>query len=381
MRKRTVAFFMAIAFTLCCTYVTYAAKSVSQLKDELSENQKKVEETKKEIKEKQTEQNKQKAKKDEIDLEIALLQNDIDSIQRVIEEKDAEIARMDEEIIVIEASIEETYELLKKRIKAMYEGGTTSYLEILLSSNGLSDLYTRMSAIETIADHDQKMIDDYGKQIETLNQTKLTLEQEKNEQIEVKAMYEEKKAEIKKKQDEQQAIINELSKDINELKRQEKEMEEAERQIQAQIEAALRSSEQQAVTYSGSGKFILPLASYTRISDPYGLREKHPITGKRTMHNGIDYAAPAGTAIYAADDGVVLTSGWINGYGYTITINHGNGIVTLYAHCSSLIAKSGQKVKQGETIARVGTTGNSTGNHLHFEVKVNGKAQNPANYF
>ena len=196
---------------------------------------------------------------------------------------------------------------------------------------------------------------------------------------EAREMLEGKRGQIKSKQAEQQKLIDALSKDINELKKQEAEMEAAERQIQAQINAALGKSDQKGLTYTGNGKFILPIASYTRISSPFGYRI-HPITGTRKLHSGIDYAAPAGTAIYAAEDGIVLTSGWINGYGYTVTVNHGSGYVTLYAHCSTLIAKAGQKVTKGQTIARVGSTGNSTGNHLHFEVKVNGAAQDPAKF-
>ena len=261
----------------------------------------------------------------------------------------------------------------------MYENGDISYLEILFESDGLSDLYTRMYIIETIVEHDNKLITEYKERITQIEEAKKTIEVEMEEQVEARKILDEKQGLIKVRQDEQDAIVKSLSGDINELKRQEAEMIKAERQIQAQINAALSSSGQKSVTYTGSGKFILPLASYTRISSPYGYRI-HPITGTRKLHSGIDYAAPAGTPIYAADDGVVLTSGWINGYGYTITVNHGSGIVTLYAHCSSLIATAGQKVTKGQTIARVGTTGNSTGNHLHFEVKVNGVAQDPNKY-
>lgn len=381
MKKRLLALLLVLSVSLSMVPIIYAAKSVNQLREELKENQESVEKTKKELKIKQAEHSEQKKKKNAIDLEIAGLQGDIDAIQSVIDEKNAEIEAKNAEIAEVEEEIQQTDELLKQRMKVMYESGDISYLEILLESDGLSDLYTRMYIVETIVEHDNKLIEDYKSRINQIEEAKKTIELEMGEQVEAREILEQKKGEIAKKQAEQDAIVKELSKDINELKRQEAEMEKAERQIQAQIDAALNTSEQKNVKYTGSGKFILPLASYTRISDPYGMREKHPITGKRTMHNGIDYAAPAGTAIYAADDGVVLTSGWINGYGYTITVNHGSGIVTLYAHCSSLIAKAGQKVKQGETIARVGTTGNSTGNHLHFEVKVNGVAQDPNKYF
>jgi len=380
MNRKAVIILLIVTAFLCMMPMIYAAKSLSQLEDDLAENRENIEQTKKEIRDKQTEKTELQKKKDEIDLEIATIQADIDDIQAVIDEKDIEIIKKTQEIVNTEETIKNTDGLLKKRMKVMIENGDTSYLEILLESDGISDFYTRMYIIDTIVAHDNNMINDFKNQKTTLEAAKGTLEVERAEQEDAKALLEEKKATIVVKQQEQQALIDEINGDINELKRQEQEMEEADRQIQAQIDAAMATSDHKDLTYTGSGKFILPLASYTRISDPYGLREKHPITGKRTMHNGIDYAAPSGTAIYAAEDGVVLTSGWINGYGYTITINHGSGYVTLYAHCSSLIAKAGDKVTQGQTIARVGSTGNSTGPHLHFEVKVNGVAKNPADY-
>ena len=379
MKKRILAVLLVLTVSLSLIPVAYAAKSVNQLKEDLKANQASAEETKKQIKEKEAEYNEQKKKKNAIDLEIAVLQKDIDAIQSVIDEKNAEIEAKNAEIAEVEASIQETDKLLKQRMKVMYENGDISYLEILFESDGLSDLYTRMYIIETIVEHDNKLITEYKERITQIEEAKKTIEVEMEEQVEARKILDEKQGLIKVRQDEQDAIVKSLSGDINELKRQEAEMIKAERQIQAQINAALSSSGQKSVTYTGSGKFILPLASYTRISSPYGYRI-HPITGTRKLHSGIDYAAPAGTPIYAADDGVVLTSGWINGYGYTITVNHGSGIVTLYAHCSSLIATAGQKVTKGQTIARVGTTGNSTGNHLHFEVKVNGVAQDPNKY-
>lgn len=378
MAKKVIAVLLALMTTVSSTGV-YAAKSVAELKEELSQNQKNAEKTQKEIRAKQAEQNEQKKKKNAIDLEIANLQGDIDTIQNVIDEKDAEIEAKNAEIEVLDESLKKTDKQLKKRMKIMYESGTTSYLEMIFSAKGLSDLFTRLSIIESIVKHDNKIIEDYQMQIDQIAAAKEIIETEKNEQVEAREILEGKRGQIKAKQQEQQKLIDALSKDINELKKQEAEMEAAERQIQAQINAALGKSDQKSLTYTGSGKFILPLASYTRISSPFGYRI-HPITGTRKLHSGIDYAAPAGTAIYAAEDGVVLTSGWINGYGYTITVNHGSGYVTLYAHCSSLIAKAGQKVVKGQTIARVGSTGNSTGNHLHFEVKVNGTAQDPAKF-
>lgn len=379
MKKRIFTLFLVALMSLSPVAEVYAAKSVDQLKDDLSKNQKKVEDTKKEIKSKQAEKNEQTAKKNALDLEIAGLQDDIDAVQAVINEKNAEIEEKNSEINTLNVELKKTDKQLKKRMKIMYESGTTSYLEMIFDAKGLSDLFTRLSVIESILKHDNAIMDNYQAQITQLAEAKAVVENEKNEQVQAKEILKTKQDQIEAKQAEQQAIVNELSQDINELKRQEEENEKAAKQIQAQIEAALKASEQQKVTYKGNGKFKFPLASYTRVSSGFGYRI-HPITGTRKLHSGIDYAAPQGTAIYAAEDGVVLTSGWINGYGYTVTVNHGGGYVTLYAHCSKLLVSAGQTVTTGQTIAKVGSTGNSTGNHLHFEVKVNGKAVNPAGY-
>ena len=369
---------LILAATLLAT-PAYAAKSVNDLKSELAQSQKKTEETKKQIQSKQAEKNSQKAQKDALDIEIAGLQADIDKIQSVIDEKNAEINEKNNEIQALDTELKATDKRLKKRMKVIYESGTESYLELILKSTGISDLFTRIAVVESILKHDNSIMDNYRAQIEEINEAKAVVENEKKEQVEAQDILEAKQNQIKSKQAENQKIIDSLSKDINELKKQEAAQEAAAKQLQSQINAALKSSSQKSVTYSGNGKFGFPLTSYTRISSPYGYRP-HPITGTNKLHTGIDYAAPYGTAILAAEDGVVLTSGWNSGYGYCVTINHGGGYVTLYGHCSSLLVSAGQSVKRGQTIAKVGSTGNSTGNHLHFEVRINGSTVNPAGY-
>ncbi|MCR4719833.1 MAG: peptidoglycan DD-metalloendopeptidase family protein [Firmicutes bacterium] len=368
-----------LAFALAFPSAVYAAKSVNDLKSELAESQKKTQETKKQIQNKQVEKNSQKAQKDSLDIEIAGLQSDIDKIQSVIDEKNAEINEKNNEIQLLDTELKATDKRLKKRMKVIYESGTESYLELILKSTGISDLFTRIAVVESILKHDNSIMDNYRAQIDEINAAKEIVENEKKEQVEAQDILEAKQNQIKSKQVEKQKIIDALSKDINELKKQEAAQEKAEKELQNQINSALKSSTQQTVKYSGNGKFGFPLTSYTRISSTYGYRI-HPITGTKKLHTGIDYAAPYGTSILAAEDGVVLTAGWNSGYGYCVTINHGGGYVTLYGHCSSLLVSAGQSVKRGQTIAKVGSTGNSTGNHLHFEVRINGNTVNPAGY-
>ena len=379
MRKKLLSIATAAAILISSAAGVYAAKSVDDLKNELAQNQKKTEETKKQIQSKQAEKNSQKAQKDSLDIEIAGLQSDIDKIQSVIDEKNAEIDAKNAEIEVLDTELKATDKRLKKRMKVIYESGTESYLEMILNSTGIADLFTRIAVVESILKHDNSIMDNYRAQIDEITAAKEIVEKEKSEQVEAQNILTEKQNQIKSKQSEKQKIIDALSKDINELKKQEAEQEKAEKELKTQINNALKSSTQQSVTYSGNGKFGFPLASYTRVSSTYGYRI-HPITGTKKLHSGIDYAAPYGTSILAAEDGVVLTSGWNSGYGYCVTINHGGGYVTLYGHCSSLLVSAGQKVTKGQTIAKVGSTGNSTGNHLHFEVRINGSTVNPAGY-
>ena len=378
MNKKIISAILAAVMMFSAVSV-YAAKSVNDLKSELEQSKKKTEETKKKIQSKQEEKNSQKAQKDALDIEIAGLQSDIDKIQVVIDEKNAEIEEKNNQIQILDTELKATDKRLKKRMKVIYESGTESYIELILKSTGIADLFTRIAVVESILKHDNSIMDDYRAQITEINAAKEIVENEKAEQVEAQDILEQKQNQIKAKQDEKQKIIDALSKDINELKKQEAAQEAAAKELQAQINSALKSSSQQSVKYSGNGKFGFPLTSYTRISSTYGYRI-HPITGTKKLHTGIDYAAPYGTSILAAEDGVVLTSGWNSGYGYCVTINHGGGYVTLYGHCSSLLVSAGQSVKRGQTIAKVGSTGNSTGNHLHFEVRVNGNTVNPAGY-
>lgn len=377
--KRIISLLLTLTISASCALAVDAAKSVSDLRKELESNQKKSEQTKKEIKEKQAEMKSFSAESDALDVEILALQDDIDSVQAVIDEKDAEIQAKNAEIDHLNEEARKTREKLKTRMKVIYENGMTSYLEMIFEANGIADLFTRIAVVESIVKHDNNIINDYHNQAELIEEAKAIVEAEKSEQVEAREILEGKQSVIKQKQAEKDKIINALTNDINALKKIEKQMEQAERQLQNQINAALNSSSQSGLVYKGNGKFQFPLASYTRLSSPYGYRI-HPISGTRKLHAGIDYAAPHGTAIFAADDGKVLTSGWVNGYGYTVSINHGSGYVTMYAHCSSLLVSAGQNVKRGQTIAKVGSTGNSTGNHLHFEVKINGKTVNPASY-
>ncbi len=367
-----------LALMLIFSQMAYAAKSVSDLKGELEANKKETEKIKEEIRDKQADKNAATAKMNELDMEISGVQTDIDSVQAVINEKQAEIDNANAKIESLNSDIDKTTEKLKARMKVMYEYGSTSYLEIILESKGFSDLFTRIAAIQAIVRHDNSIIEDYATQIEELEAAKSIVVTEQQEQIEAKNILTAQQDKLEVLRNEKSRLVAELNKDIAALEAAEKQKEKDANALQAEINKALNKSSG-TVVYKGNGKFAWPSASSTRITSNFGYRI-HPIFGTKKLHRGLDIGAAQGTDVLAAESGVVLTAGYNNSYGYYITINHGSGYVTLYAHNSKLLVKSGQTVSRGQVIAKCGSTGNSTGPHIHFEVQINGKLVNPLNY-
>lgn len=368
-----------LAAMLAFSQVAYAAKSVSDLKSELAQNQKETEKIKKEITEKQKDKNAATARMNELDMEISGVQEDIDSVQSVIDEKQSEIDAANVKIEGLNADIDKTTEKLKSRMKVMYEYGTTSYLEIILSSKGFSDLFTRIAAVQAIVKHDNGIIDDYSAQVTELEEAKTVLETERQEQVEARSILDSQQSKLETLRNEKNEVVKQLESDIAALEKAEKQKENDAASLQSEINKALNKSSAKNVVYKGNGKFAWPSAASTRVTSNFGYRI-HPIFGTKKLHRGMDIGAPAGTDVLAGDDGVVLTAGYNSSYGYYITINHGSGYVTLYAHNSKLLVSSGQSVTRGQVIAKCGSTGNSTGPHIHFEVQINGQLVNPANY-
>ena len=274
----------------------------------------------------------------------------------------------------------------------MYKTGSTSYLDVLLSSSNYFDMLSTYDAVKQIADADNKLIDSITDKKTEIENSKKELEAEKKEVDTVKAQKEAKNTELTEKKTEKSNKVSQLSaeaqekqKEIDEQNAKIKEADNALAEIARKkaAEAAKKNTTSRSSTgrvYTG-GKFTWPCPGYSRISDYYGYRI-HPIYKRSILHKGIDMAAAAGTAILAAADGTVIMSsnGWNGGYGNCIEISHGSGLVTIYAHCSALYVSEGQTVKAGQKIAAVGSTGSSTGNHLHFGVLLNGNYVNPASY-
>ena len=308
---------------------------------------------------------------------------------------DEMIADKEKELVEAERLEKEQLDRYRSRVRAREENGSLGYLALILKTTSLGELLTAMDDIGEIMESDKELEDAY-------------IAARKNTE-EVKAEYEEYRADINAKQDVLRAEQAELEKDIeeainlildiqNNLEERQAEYDEimaAEDAANANIDKLVAELEaqrraEQANNGGGSsgagsganstGSFIWPVASYVYVSSRFGQRV-HPITGEIKNHTGIDIASNQGTTIYAADGGTITLAAWNGGYGNCVMIDHGNGYVTLYGHMSSNAVSQGQTVSQGDTIGYVGSTGNSTGPHLHFEVLKNGTRIDPEQFF
>lgn len=309
----------------------------------------------------------------EYKLQMNDLSSKLDTLQTSIDEAKAKLA-------IVEADYTEKEEQLKERLVSMYESGETTYLDVLLSSRSIIDFISGYYLIEQLVEYDNNLIEEVEKIKSDIEITKTKLEKEETEIKIIKAKREQTTIVL-------QNTITMQKNEIAKLTEQEKKLQEeisAYKIEQANIELAIRNATNSLVDvdiqYTG-GEMIWPVAiSGTCITSEFGIRE-HPIQGVTKQHTGIDIGnAYYGSPVVAVADGVITFAGWLGGYGNCVIINHGDGFTTLYAHGNKILTELHKEVKQGDLIMEVGSTGNSTGPHLHLEVRVNGVAYNPQNY-
>ena len=396
---RAASLFLAAACLLLSVsvYPATAATSMSSLQNKLDKLSQSIVQHKKELSNAKKKEQAAKALESElkekvtvVQSQISVLKGQIAEVQNSIGLKEQEIAAKEQQITEKEAEIADQWGDFKQHMAAMQELRDGGSVAMLSAVNDLYELLTFNEVMQDISIKDTEILDNMKNAKEALESDKLTLESQRSE-------LQSKKADLDAQNSQMRAKQNELNSSVAAAQMSAAEARQAQKDAQAAIESdemnyeAVKKQIQKMIAAAAASKptlsftgFICPLKSYSRISSEYGWR-KNPVTGVNKLHAGTDFAAPGGTPIYAAASGYVQVAGWSSGgYGNYVIIYHGkmsdgNQYSTLYGHMRSVATSAGKYVQQGEIIGYVGSTGNSTGNHLHLEVWKGGSKANAVN--
>lgn len=368
-----VLFLLGVAAPLTMQFV-FAASVDEQIQ--------KAEDAKEEAQQKKNDASEKKEKTLEqteaLEKEIFALQDQVDTLEGQIAATDQKLAEEEQKLQAATQVAEQQYDDFKERFRVMCEGGATNYLEIVFSAESFSDMIDRIEIAQELAAYDKELFDMMENARLQIEESKNAIAAMKNEQVSMKEQKEQQTAALEAKKAENDAYIKELQEDIDSYNKVIEEQDRAMEALRQQAAASL-STTSSGKTYVG-GEFIWPATS-SLITSSFSPSRKNPVTGRVQRHTGVDIGAGNGTPVSAANGGTVTLAGWNSGYGNCVIIDHGGGKATLYAHMSKILVSKGQTVTQGQQIGKVGSTGNSTGPHLHFEILINGSPVNPMNYF
>ena len=387
MKMRIVSLLMALCmvfavFSECAVPAMASTQAeINKLKEQAQEISKNKKDLQKEIDRLKAEAKDATAQKELLDKQNDMIRGELKNAEEQIAQYEKLIEQTKKELALAEKEEEEQHELFCSRVRAMEENGTVSYWAVLFNAGSFTDLLSTLDDVGEVMENDQRIFDEMREIRKSIEEKKATLEQCLVEAEEQRKLLEDKRKELQKKLDESTALINKISANKDQylklLKAEEAEAKSIDAQIkklQAQLAAAGNSAP------ATKGGYIWPVTTSKKISSPFGSRV-NPVTGRSETHKGVDIAGVFYSSnIIAAKAGTVIISQYGSSYGNYVVISHGSGNTTLYAHLSSRKVKVGAKVSQGQVIGITGSTGNSTGPHCHFEVRINGTPVNPAPY-
>jgi len=351
--------------------------------DELSDQQQVLEELNQQMTQQQNNLNKAAKTEKSIMGQVESIERDADKTQQEIysltdrvKYLQNSIAAADKQIKIQEKELDKQTKQLGDRLVVIYEQGESTYLEVLLGATDIKDFITRLDMLTTIIDQDHDLIDKINQNKKELDNRMADLEVQKRELLAAQESQESRKVLLASQLNDKKVVLGSVQSEKEKYAQAIEELEQASAQAEAMIRKLQGNSSGARI---GTGSFTWPTPGYKNITSPYGMRY-HPILKVNKLHTGIDIGAPYGASIVAADGGSVIFAGWLGAYGNAIIIDHGAGLSTLYGHQSSLLVGVGDSVYKGQTIGKVGSTGWSTGAHLHFEVRKNGTPVSPSGY-
>lgn len=400
-KKKFLALCLAALMTVPTGALAKSSKSLTieknKKKQEQTQLNKKIKEHKTNISNTETEKKSVNGEIESLDAKIQVTSAKISSLQAEISKLNADIDENQKKLEEAQVNLSENTDALRMRLREMYKRGNVNYFEVILNSRDIEELLRNNEIISSIAKADRELIEYIKEQIDTINDAKERLQIDRakvsankaaveNERATYQAAVNAKneymkvlesnldlyKAEFEKAQANWETLDSEIARLQKEIAEQKKAEEAARRATRVHSNISVSSGPRDGQ------KYTWPVPGHYSISSPYGYRV-HPILGYSKFHSGIDIPAPIGTPIVAAKSGTVIMAKLMSGYGNVVMVDHGE-TVTVYAHCSAVNVDVGDSVKEGDVVAFIGSTGLSTGPHLHFEVRVNGATVNPVGY-
>lgn len=354
------------------------------LADEIDQKQRELESVQQQMELQQNKASQAQQQVDSVSEKLRVIQGNLDSVIGEYNGILSKLAATEQQITVntavlakVEKNLAERSQILNKRMRDIYKNGQVNYLDVLFGAVDFADFTTRADLLKRVVNLDLTLVAQVKAERELVIQKRAELDRDKAAIIDLKAQAAAKKVLIEGNKKQQETVLDSAVSERDTAEQAYRELMETSSQIEQMIRRIQSGSSNAAGPAGGSGALMWPTSG--PITSPFGWRT-HPIFGTERFHSGIDIGADYGDSVVAADSGVVVSSGWLGGYGNVIIIEHGNGISTLYAHNSELVVEEGARVSKGQLISRVGSTGYSTGPHLHFEVRENGSPVSPMNY-
>lgn len=321
---------------------------------------------------------------EKLDGKLNKVSADFEKTEEKIEAKKKSIKKLTKKIKSAEIDINNQYESMKKRIKYMYENGNTDYLKLIFHSKSISDMLNRAEYVNKVTSYDNKMLLKYKETCDDIKKNKEDVEINLELLKEYKTSLKDKKKSvnllIKRKGKELSEYQKAIGKSKEAIKKYKKRIDDKENELEQLLESQRQQAASGGTPYGGAtGDYCWPLSAAGRITSYFGYR-KAPTKGASTYHKGLDIAVPVGTSVFSVQSGKVISATYSASAGNFVSVYHGNGVYSYYMHCSSLLVSAGDSVKKGQKIALSGSTGISTGPHLHFAMFMNGGYVNPLGY-
>lgn len=370
------AVFIFVSMASVIVELVYAAPSVQE---QINQSEKKKKDAQQKLNDANSKKQKSFAEKERLEKEASAIQSEIDSINKKLSETEKSLASEQAKLDEATEAAQNKYDVFRERFRIMCEEGDVSYIEMLLSAKSFSDFVDKAEIMKEISEYDKKVFDEMEEHRATIEKSRDEIAALKETQQSSANNLKSQKQALAQKQQQQADYIKSLESDAAAYQKIIDEEERAQANLKAQVASSL-STTTKGKAYVG-GEFLWPTPSCYTITSSFSPRRKNPVSGVYKAHTGTDIGARYGADILAANSGTVTLAGWNSGYGNCVIIDHGGGKATLYGHMSAYSVSKGQTVSKGQKIGAVGSTGNSNGPHLHFEILINGTAVDAMQYF